>query len=401
MSTWVPVPDGCGFGVSNLPYGVFSRRGEPPRVGVAIGEHVLDLVGLAAAGLLSDRRWFAAGSLNAFMAAGRAVWQATRDRVITLLTDESCRADVEPCLFPRADVEMHMPFAVADYVDFYSSLDHAANLGRILRPGTEPLVPNWRHMPVGYHGRSGTVVPSGTPIVRPTGQRRGAGGPEFGPSMKLDIEAEIGFVVGTPSAHGTPVPTSAFRDHVFGFMVLNDWSARDIQAWEYQPLGPFLGKSFATSVAPWVVPVVALEAARVRPPAQDPEPLPYLRCDEPWGLDISLEVELNGHVVSRPPFAGMYWTSPQQLAHTTVNGATLRNGDLMGSGTVSGPERGQRGSLIELAWNGEEPFELPDGTRRVFLEDGDTVRVSATAPGADGTPISFGEVTGTVRPAMA
>ncbi|MCW2943993.1 MAG: fumarylacetoacetase [Actinoallomurus sp.] len=400
MKTWVPILNGSGFGVNNLPYGVFSRRGELPRVGVAIGEQVLDLADLAAAGLLADRRWFAAGSLNAFMAAGRTVWQPTRERIITLLTDVSYRDEVEPHLSPVADVELHMPFEVADYVDFYSSREHATNLGRILRPDSEPLLPNWRHMPVGYHGRAGTVVPSGTPVVRPYGQHRGQEGPVFGPTAKLDIEAEVGFVVGTPSAYAQPVPTAGFRDHVFGFVLINDWSARDIQAWEYQPLGPFLAKSFATSISPWVVPVAALEPARVPPPEQDPEPLPYLRCDEPWGLDVTLQVDLNGHVVSRPPFAGMYWTPPQQLAHTTVNGATLHTGDLMGSGTVSGPRRDQRGSLIELTWNGDEPLELPDGTKRTFLEDGDTVRIQATAPGLDGMPIGFGDVTGTIYPAV-
>jgi fumarylacetoacetase len=398
MNTWVPLSEGSGFGINNLPYGVFAQRGGLPRVGVAIGEFVLDLAGLAAAGLLADRRWFAAGSLNAFMAAGRAVWQPTRDRLIVLLTDEAYRDEVNPYLRPIADVELHMPFEVADYVDFYSSREHATNLGRILRPGSEPLLPNWPHMPVGYHGRAGTVLPSGTPVVRPYGQRRGEEGPVFGPSVKLDIEAEIGFVVGVPSAYGRPVPTAAFRDHVFGFVLLNDWSARDIQAWEYQPLGPFLGKSFATSIAPWVVPVAALETARVRPPEQDPRTLPYLHCDEPWGLDLTLEVELNGHVVSRPPFAGMYWTPPQQLAHVTANGASIRTGDLMGSGTVSGPERAQRGSLIELTWNGEDPLEMPDGTNRVFLQDGDTVRIGATAPGGHGAPVGFGHVAGTVHP---
>jgi fumarylacetoacetase len=398
MRTWVPVPEGSGFGVHNLPYGVFSQRGELPRVGVAIGEQVLDLAELAAAGLLADRRWFAAGSLNSFMAAGRSVWQPTRDRIITLLTDISYRDEVEPALYPMSDVELHMPFTVADYVDFYSSREHATNLGRILRPGDEPLLPNWTRLPVGYHGRAGTVVPSGTPIVRPRGQRGGDPDPVFAPTAKLDIEAEVGFVVGVPSALGRPVPTSAFRDHVFGFVLVNDWSARDVQAWEYRPLGPFLAKSFAKSVSPWVVPVDALEAARVRPPAQVPEPLPYLRCDEPWGLDLTLEIELNGHVVSRPPFAGMYWTAPQQLAHATANGAALRTGDLMASGTVSGPRRDQRGSLIELTWNGAEPLELPDGTERVFLKDGDTVRVTATAPSPDTEPIGFGEVVGTVCP---
>jgi fumarylacetoacetase len=222
----------------------------------------------------------------------------------------------------------------------------------------------------------------------------------FGPSLKLDIEAEVGFVVGVPSALGRPVPTADFRDHVFGFVLVNDWSARDIQAWEYQPLGPFLGKSFATSISPWVVPLAALESARTAPPVQDPEPLAYLRCDEPWGLDLALEIELDGHVVSRPPFATMYWTAPQQLAHATVNGASLRTGDLMASGTVSGPEREQRGCLIELTWDGREPLTLPDGRRRTYLEDGDTVRIRATASGPGGVSIAFGEVTGIVLPAL-
>jgi fumarylacetoacetase len=398
METWVAVPEGSGFGVNNLPYGVFAQRGELPRVGVAVGEQVLDLAELAVAGLLADRRWFAAGSLNGFMAAGRTVWQPTRDRIITLLTDASQRDVVEPCLTPIADVELQMPFAVADYVDFYSSRHHAENVGRILRPGAEPLGPNWFHLPIGYHGRAGTVVPSGTPVVRPSGQREGEDGPLFGPTTRLDFEAEIGFVVGESSAQ--PVPTGGFRDHVFGFVLVNDWSARDIQAWEYRPLGPFLSKSFATSISPWVVPVAALEPARVEPPRPDPEPLSYLRCDEPWGLDLTLEVALNGNVLSRPPFAGMYWTPPQQLAHATVNGAAVRTGDLFASGTVSGPERDQRGCLLELSWNGQEPLELPDGTKRVFLEDGDTVRITATAPGPDGSRIGFGEVTGTVFPAV-
>ncbi|WP_345355947.1 fumarylacetoacetase [Actinoallomurus liliacearum] len=400
METWVDVPEGSGFGVENLPYGVFSRRGELPRVGVAIGDHVLDLAELAAAGLLADRRWFAAGTLNSFMSAGRPVWQATRDRLITLLTDSGHRGSVEPHLVPLREIELHLPFDVADYVDFYSSRDHAVNVGQIFRPGAESLPPNWLHLPIGYHGRSGTVVPSGTPIVRPCGQRRTDDGPVFGPSVKLDVEAEVGFVVGVPSALGRPVPTAGFRDHVFGFVLVNDWSARDIQAWEYQPLGPFLGKSFATSISPWVVPLAALESARTTPPAQAPEPLPYLRCDEPWGLDLTLRIELNGHVVSRPPFATMYWTAPQQLAHATVNGAALRTGDLMASGTVSGPDRNQRGSLIELTWDGRDPLVLPDGQRRGYLEDGDTVRIQATAAGPGGAPIGFGEVAGTVMPVL-
>ncbi|WP_433147166.1 fumarylacetoacetase [Actinomadura nitritigenes] len=401
--SWVELDEDDGFGIENLPYGVFSRPGEMPRVGVAIGAYVLDLAGLSAAGLVEDRHYFASGSLNAFMVAGRAAWQANRARLTDLLTDAAHRPQVEPHLIPLADVEVLRPIEVADYVDFYSSEHHAANVGRIFRPQGEPLKPNWKRLPVGYHGRAGTVYPSGTPIVRPSGQRMtGVSEPEpsYGPSLRLDFEAEVGFVAGVPSMPGRGVPTGAFRDHVFGFLLVNDWSARDLQAWESQPLGPFLSKSFATSISPWVVPVAALEHARVDPPVQDPEPLGYLRCAEPWGLDLRLEVLINGQVVSEPPFAGMYWTAPQQLAHATVNGAPLRTGDLFASGTVSGPERGQRGCLLELGWNGREPVDLGDGTKRTFLEDGDTVTIRATAPGASGSVISLGEVVGTVHPAL-
>ncbi|HEX2316661.1 MAG TPA: fumarylacetoacetase [Thermomonospora sp.] len=396
---WVPIPDGSGFGIENLPYGVFSRPGELPRIGVAVGAAVLDLAGLAEAGLLDDRRWFASGSLNGFMAAGRPAWLANRARITELLTDPAYRERVEPHLIPQSQVELRRPIEVADFVDFYSSIHHAANVGQIFRPRANPLLPNWRRLPVGYHGRAGTVYVSGTPILRPWGQRRDAqdAEPTLGPSRKLDLEAEVGFVAGVPSPAGRPLSTAEFRDHVFGFLLVNDWSARDIQSWEYQPLGPFLSKSFATSVSPWVVPVAALEAARVTPPAQDPPPLPYLHCDEPWGLDITLEIELNGHVIARPPFSSMYWTPPQQLAHATIAGAPLRTGDLFASGTVSGPDRTERGCLLELTWNGEEPLELPDGTRRSFLEDGDTVTIRAHAPTGTGARLTLGEVTGTVH----
>jgi fumarylacetoacetase len=293
-------------------------------------------------------------------------------------------------------VRLHLPFEVADYVDFYCSLEHASNLGRMFRPDEEPLKPNWRHLPVGYHGRAGSVVVSGTPIVRPCGQLPGPG---FGPSRRLDIEAEVGFVVGTPSTPGVPVPTSAVPDHVFGVVLVNDWSARDIQAWEYVPLGPFLGKSFATSVAAWVTPLAALEDACVTGPQQTPPPLPYLRRTAPWGLNLALEITLNGELISRPPYSGMYWTPDQMLAHLTVNGAWLRTGDLFASGTVSGPSREERGSLIEISWNGTEPLKLADGTERAFLADGDRVVLSATTQGPGGEPIRLGSVAGRVLPA--
>jgi fumarylacetoacetase len=311
---------------------------------------------------------------------------------------------VEPCLVPRAEAELHLPFEVADYVDFYASEHHATNVGLIFRPGAEPLTPNWKHLPIGYHGRAGTVVVSGTPVVRPSGQRKVPADPApvHGPTRRLDIEAEVGFVVGTPTSLGDRVALADADAHVFGVCLVNDWSARDLQAWEYVPLGPFLGKSFATSVSPWVVPLDALAPARTRPPVRGPEPLPYLddrAADPPYGLDLSLEVRLNGEVIARPPFSGMYWTYAQMLAHMTVNGASLRTGDLYASGTVSGPERGTRGSLIELTWNGDEPLRLADGTTRSFLEDGDEVTISATAPAGNGTRISLGEVTGRVEPA--
>jgi fumarylacetoacetase len=398
--SWLDLPPDTGFGLDNLPYGVFSTEPDGPRrVGVAIGEHVLDVsrLDVPAADAL------ATGSLNALMRRGRTTWDTLRARLQELLADEVHRDAVEPHLLPRSEVTLHLPVEVADYVDFYSSQHHAENLGRMFRPDSEPLTPNWKHLPIGYHGRAGTVQVSGTPVIRPHGQRKAPtdDAPTFGPSQRLDIEAEVGFVVGTPSELGTPVPLSDLAEHVFGVCLVNDWSARDIQSWEYVPLGPFLGKSFLTSVSPWVVPLAALAAAHVAPPARDVPLLPYLddTDGDPWGLDIAIEVRLNGELVSCPPFGLMYWTPAQQLAHTTVNGASLRTGDLFASGTVSGPAKEQRGSFIELSWGGKEPLTLADGATRTFLEDGDVVTLTATAPGPGGGRISLGEVTGRVEPA--
>jgi len=290
---------------------------------------------------------------------------------------------------------------VADYVDFYSSEQHASNVGRIFRPGAEPLPPNWKHLPIGYHGRSGTVVVSGTPVRRPWGQQQETAGapPRFAPSRRLDAEVEVGFVVGVGTRLGERVGVGSFAEHVFGLCLVNDWSARDIQAFESVPLGPFLAKSFATSVSPWIVPLAALEAARCDPPRRDLPLQPYLADAEPWGLDLRLELECNGTVVSRPPFATMYWTAAQQLAHLSVNGARLRTGDLYASGTVSGPTAGERGSFLELSWGGTEPVPLADGSERLFLEDGDVVVIRGTAPGTMGGVIGLGEVSGTILPA--
>ncbi|MET8039654.1 fumarylacetoacetase [Micromonospora sp. NPDC005215] len=396
--TWVTGVDGSPYGVTNLPYGVFRRDGGRPRIGVRIGSWVFDLAAAEAAELVLAAGALCRPTLNEFMALGRPQWIAVRQRITELLTDPTHRADVEPMLVPLDDVELLLPIEVADYVDFYSSEHHASNVGQIFRPGQPPLLPNWKHLPIGYHGRAGTVVVSGTPVIRPTGQRASAEGPVTGPSVRLDIEAEVGFVVGVPSRLGDRVSVDDFADHVFGVVLVNDWSARDIQAWEYQPLGPFLGKSFATSISAWVTPLDALGDAFVPAPDQDPPVVDYLRDVPHLGLDLRLAVEWNGALVSEPPFATMYWTPAQQLAHLTVNGAALRTGDLYASGTVSGPDRAQVGSFLELTWGGAEPATVGDESR-AFLADGDTVTITATAPGPDGTTIALGEVSGTIRPA--
>ncbi len=390
------VPPGSDFPAANLPYGVFSPGpGERPRVGVAIGEQVLDL-----SSFLGDEV-FSSPSLNAFMAEGPSRWTEVRRQLTAAVTDDRATEELAAHLHPLGSVVMHLPVEVADYVDFYASEQHATNMGHLFRPGSEPLTPNWKHLPIGYHGRAGTVVVSGTPVRRPCGQRKGPAepAPSFGPSAKLDIEAEVGFVVGVASTQGEAVPIDSFAEHVFGVVLVNDWSARDIHSFEYVPLGPFLGKSFATSISPWVVPLQALEAARRTPPAQDPRPLSYLRGREEWALELTLEVELNGTVVARPPFSEMYWTAAQQLAHMTVNGASLRTGDLFASGTVSGAEAEGWGSFLELSWNGSRPLHLDDGSERTFLEDGDTVVLRASAPAVGGGRLGFGELSGTVLPA--
>lgn len=364
-------------------FGVFSPGDEPPRVGFRIGDGVLDL---AAAGLGSV---FEAASLNPFLALGRAAWEDVLGRVEQLVAGG---AD----LLPLREAAVQLPVELGDYIDFYSSLEHATNLGRLFRPDAEPLLPNWRHLPVGYHGRSGTVVVSGTPVVRPCGQakRPEDASPSFGPSARLDFELELGFVVGVPSRLGEPVPGAAFRDHVFGVVLVNDWSARDIQAWEYQPLGPFLGKSFATSMSAWVTPLALLGESFVPGAPQDPEPLPYLKIAGDWALDVELEVELSGTVVSRTNARGLYWTMPQQLAHATVNGASIGTGDLFASGTISGSEPRSEGSLIELTKNGSEALRLDDESTRAFLEDGDEVVLRGRA-----SDVELGEVRGVVLPA--
>jgi fumarylacetoacetase len=354
------------FGLDNLPYGAVARPGEPAWLAARYEDNALPLAPLDAELPL------AGPTLNPLLALGRPAWSALRARV-----REAIEAGAE--MTPLAELKARLPIAVGDYVDFYSSLEHATNLGRMFRPDTEPLLPNWRHLPVGYHGRASSVVVSGTPIRRPYGQIPTDQGPRFGPTERLDIELELGFVTGPGNDLGTPITTAQAPDHVFGFVLVNDWSARDIQRWEYQPLGPFLGKSFATSISPWITPLEALEPCRVPARAQDPLPLPYLQTTGDWALDIDLEVELNGETISTTNARGLYWTFPQQLAHATVNGTNIRPGDLYASGTISGPEEGSQGSLIEL--------------RRPFLADGDTVTLRGRAG-----DLTLGEVTGTIVP---
>jgi len=399
--TWVDSAAGSPFPLHNLPFGVARRADGTVGAFVAIGDRALDLADAVGTGFLDDSPaeyglLDASGTLNGFAAAGRAAHTELRRRLTELFTERRHEAQLTPCLTPLDELTMQVPVAVGDYVDFYSSLHHATNLGRLFRPDGEALLPNWRHIPIGYHGRSGTIVADGTPIVRPHGLRLVDGEPRYGPTNALDIELEVGAVVGAPSPLGEPIATADAEEHLFGLCLVNDWSARDIQAFEYQPLGPFLGKSFATSMSPWIVTLDALEPFRVEPPVQDPPVADHLRTTGATGFDLHLEVELQGEVISRTSFADMYWTPAQQVAHMTTNGASARAGDMFASGTVSGPTPGSEGSLIELTWRGERPIRLADGTARSFLLDGDTVTLRGWAGADPATRIGLGSVTGTI-----
>jgi fumarylacetoacetase len=417
LVSWVPVARDSDFPIQNLPFGVFMAQ-NTPRIGVAIGQMVLDCAAVAEAGFLDDcceRELLQAPHLNPLLAAGRSVWTRVRERLSQLLRNGGDArlqdAGAQHFLVPQASSQMCLPMAIGDYVDFYSSIEHATNLGRLFRPNAEALLPNWRWLPVGYHGRSSTIVVDGTPIRRPRGQRKppDAPAPDFGPSRRLDIELEMGFVAGPGNTLGVPIDIGDVREHIFGLLLVNDWSARDIQAWEYQPLGPFLGKSFATTISPWIVTLDALEPFRVESPVQEPQPLEYLLVDEPWAYGIELAVDLQTKrmrddglppaTISQTNFRRMYWSVAQQLAHATVNGALVRPGDLFASGTISGSEPGTQGSLIELTWNGERPIELPDGEKRTFLEDGDEVRLRGWCEKRGARRIGFGTARGLITPA--
>lgn len=394
-----------GFGSDHLPYGSYAPAGGAARLGVRIGDLVLDVAAATAsetgAGLGPLALPAVQGSnLDAMLRADAGVWAEVRAHLRALVEADDSATTLAAFLTPVEAVTMSLPFTVADYVDFYGNEYHATNVGHIFRPEQAPLTANWKHLPIGYHGRAGTIIPTGTDFPRPKGVRPEAdGAPTFGPCRTLDIEAEVGFVLGSPVVNGE-VSIAEADEHVFGLVLVNDWSARDIQRFEYVPLGPNLGKSFATSISVWVTPLEALSAVRVAPPTRDVPLSGYLDDSdaEPWCFDLEIDIELNGERVSTAPFAATYWTAAQMLAHMTVNGAGLRAGDFFAGGTVSGPERDQRGSFLELCWGGREPLVLADGTEYTYLRDGDEIALRATARGAGGSLIRFGECVGTVLP---
>jgi fumarylacetoacetase len=414
LRSFVDVDSLSDFPIQNLPYGIFSTPAEPtPRVGVAIGNLVLDLSVLESEGLIdlgAPKGVFARDAINPFMALGPNAWTATRQRISMLLRHDHAELRDNQnlrrrALFPREQVTMHLPLAVAGFTDFYSSKEHATNVGIMFRDKSNPLLPNWLYIPIGYNGRASTVVVSGTKVRRPHGQVRppSAGTPVFGPCQRLDFELEMGVVIGQPSAMGQTLTEKQAEELIFGFTLLNDWSARDIQQWEYVPLGPFQAKAFATSISPWIVTREALEPFRVRGPRQDPTPLPYLQQQGANNFDIHLHVDLRTPGMMTPAcicatnFKYMYWSSVQQLVHHASSGCAMNVGDLLGSGTISGPEKHQRGSLLEISWNGTEPIELADGIKRSFLEDGDSLRFLGWCQG-DGYRIGFGGVEGLITP---
>jgi fumarylacetoacetase len=424
MQSFIEVSAESHFPIQNLPYGIFSPAGEGMagwRVGVAIGDYVLDLAVLEAAGFfdgphLAGWKVFDRPALNEFMALGRLAWGEARAAIQELLRADRprLRDDGElrgRAFHERSKVTLHLPAEIGDYTDFYSSREHASNVGAMFRDPAKPLLANWLHLPVAYHGRASSVVVSGRDIRRPYGQTlpEGATEPVFGPSQAMDFELEMGFFVGPGNELGRPIPIEQAAEHIFGLVLVNDWSARDIQSWEYRPLGPFLSKNLATSISPWVVPLAALEPFRCPGPAQEPRPLPYLQSAGDWAFDIHLEAALQGEtmaepaVISRSNFRYLYWNMAQQLAHHTITGCNLRPGDLLASGTISGPAPESYGSLLELAWRGTRPLVLADGrggtiTRR-FLEDGDRLTLTGWAQG-EGYRIGFGEVSGRLLPAI-
>ncbi|MBC8107471.1 MAG: fumarylacetoacetase [Anaerolineae bacterium] len=408
MKSFIDVPSESHFPIQNLPYGVFQRAGaDAPSIGVAIGDQILDLYVLQEHKLLSGN-YFSTNTLNRFMAAGRSAWTEVRQRLMKLLSaDEPALRDNKElrsrAFVAQRDVKMLLPAQIGDYTDFYSSREHATNVGIMFRGKENALMPNWLHLPVGYHGRASSIVISGTDLPRPMGQTKAddAAAPTFGPSKVVDFELEMGFFVGPGNTLGESVPTSRAMDHIFGMVLVNDWSARDIQKWEYVPLGPFLAKNFGTSISPWIVTMDALEPFRRNGPEQDPQPLPYLRAPQPSAYDINLEVTLQAKDSERPTrisasnFRNLYWSMSQQLAHHTSNGCNLQPGDLLASGTISGPTPDSYGSMLELAWKGTKPIDIGDGQTRTSIADFDRITMSGWCQG-EGYRVGFGEVTGRI-----
>ncbi len=416
LRSFIEIDPSSDFPIQNLPYGVFFTPEQPDlRVGVAIGDFVLDLAALEAAGLLhveGATNVFVKPSLNAFMALGPKIWAKTRARISGLLRHDNpeLRDNVDLCkraLVPQNFADMHMPIAVQGFTDFYSSKEHATNVGIMFRGKDNALMPNWLSIPIGYNGRASTVVVSGTPIRRPRGQLKPptAEQPTFGSCKRLDFELEMGAVIGQASAMGEMLTERQAEEMIFGFTLLNDWSARDIQAWEYVPLGPFQAKAFGTSISPWIVTREALEPFRTHGPAQEPPPLPYLQQKGANNYDMQLAVDLKTETMQKPAgicrtnFKYMYWSSVQQLVHHASSGCAMNVGDLLGSGTISGPEKSERGSMLELSWGGTEPLDLGNGEQRAFLEDGDSLTMRGWCQG-DGYRIGFGEVEGTILPSL-
>jgi fumarylacetoacetase len=416
LRSFIEVAPNSHFPLENLPYGIFRPNDGAARAGVAIGDFVLDLAVLEAAGHFRDAGLsrddiFAGDSLNAFLALGRPAWRQVREILQHLLAADTATLRDDAALRARAfhrqsDVTMQLPARIGDYTDFYSSYHHAFNVGTMFRGPENAIMPNWRWLPIAYHGRASSIVPSGADVRRPQGQTKApdAAVPSFGPSRALDFELETAFFIGPPNKLGEPVPIAQAADHIFGIVLMNDWSARDIQTWEYQPLGPFLAKNFCTSISPWVVTLEALEPFRKPLPPQDPEPLPYLRAPNDSIFDVQLEVQLQTAKMSAPQtitrsnMRNLYWSIAQQLAHHTVGGCNLQPGDLLASGTISGPTEEARGSMLELTWRGANPLQLPGGETRKWLEDGDRLTIKGWAEG-DGYRVGFGEVTGRIIPA--
>ena len=413
LRSFIEVPAGSHFPIQNLPFGIFQPKDGKSRVGVAIGDLIVDLSILEGLGHFRSPEFqahpvFSEDSLNSFLALGRPAWRKTREILQYLLSAETptLRDDVrlrEKAFHAQKDVTMKLPTRIGNYTDFYSSYHHAHNVGTMLRGPENALMPNWKWLPVAYHGRASSVVISGTDVRRPHGQIKppDASAPVFGPTKSLDYELEMAFLIGPGNSLGEPVPIDRAIDHIFGFVLMNDWSARDIQAWEYQPLGPFLAKNFCTSISPWVVTLEALESFRKSLPSQDPEPLPYLRAQNDFTFDIHLEARLqtssmdSSSVITRTNFQNLYWSIAQQLAHHTVNGCNLQPGDLLASGTISGSNEESRGCMLELTWRGANPLKLPNGETRKWLEDGDTLIITGWCEG-DGYRIGFGEVSGKI-----